>query len=184
MTPAKIVVETKRRIVCPHCDKPAGVIDHLVGTTVETRWSCDECGGGYRLAFLSNGDVLVEPTQHRTIRTLDLLVLKPQDKPVYFVVSGMRFTGETHAWSSKAEDDDVVEQARHKQFYYEEHSCPTNWFEPEVVYYDGDDDPHGLIEFVAHRDEDGFPADECVGPNDRDRALREFIETASKSGGE
>lgn len=36
------------------------------------------------------------------------------------------------------------------RYYYEEHSCPTNWFHDIVAVIEGGDaDPHGFLKFVA-----------------------------------
>jgi hypothetical protein len=135
---------------------------------MQTAWYCDTCGQRYRLSFSRDGAVEIAPAKGRKITTIDVLKLSPQAKPVYFIVKGMRF-----------EDDDTLEdddRAGGKQFFYEEHSCPTNWLKPEMVYFDGDADPHGLIEFVETADSNAFPPDESYGPNDRDRAFVEMIE--------
>lgn len=167
---AVIVQRTTTYAVCPSCGKDAGRIDHLLGQTLRTQWYCDACGIGYNLEFSTDGVVVTVAEGKRKVTTIDVLVLKPHDKPVYFVVEGMRFEGEGH---------DDVSEADKKEFYYNEHSCPTNWFKPTVVAFDGDDDPHGLIEFVATRDDTDFPKDETHGPNDRDFALRAFIEESA-----
>lgn len=159
----------KTYAVCPACGEDAGCINHLLGQTLETQWYCDACGQCYRLKFTNENGVAVDISVvegKRKITTVDMLVLKPQDKPVYFIVKGMRFEGE----------DDDRDEHEHKQFFYEEHSCPTNWFKPSVVAFDGDYDPHGLIEFVATRDDAAFPPDETYGPNNHDFALQKFIE--------
>lgn len=155
-----IVTRIRAYAVCPSCGADAGAVDHLIGTETKTAWYCDSCGRRYRLEFKQDGSVDIEAIAGRKISTVDLLVLKPQDKPVYFLVEGMRF--------EEFPDND-------KQFYYESHSCPTNWLEPVMVYHDGDADPHGLIEFVATRDDSLFPREKNFGPSDRDRAMVEFI---------
>lgn len=159
------VTRTKTYAVCPACEKDAGAIDHLLGQTLSTRWYCPSCGQSYSLTFSADGAVEIALAVGRKVTTVDVLVLNPQEKPVYFVVEGMRFEGEGH-------DDSDNE---HKRFFYEEHSCPTNWLKPTMLYFDGDDDPHGLIKFLATRDDSDFPEDAAYGPNERDRAVLDFI---------
>lgn len=129
--------------VCPHCKKPDGVVDQLLGQETWTRWYCDHCGGAYSLSFTGEGGVTIAPLPDRCIRTIDLLVLPPQEKPIYFVVQGMRFSDDTRP----------VYDA--KGFYYEEHSCPTNWLQPELMVQDGDPDPHGVLQYITTRDVTG-----------------------------
>lgn len=166
-----IVSRTKTYAVCPSCGEDAGCIDRLIGTTTETLWYCDACGQRYRLEFTANGNVEITSTTDRKVTTVDVLVLPPQAHPVYFVVKGMRFEGR---------DKGAFDESESKQFYYEEHSCPVNWLHPEMVYCDGDSDPHGLIQYVAHVDESSLPKDESFGPNDYDAALIELIAAADK----
>lgn len=163
-----IVQRTTTYAVCPHCQQDAGEVDHLLGQQFTTEWYCNNCGKQYRLDFDTSGHVEITRLAGLKITTLDLLVLPPQKEPVYFVVEGMRFEG--------GRDGGERDEADAKQFLYEEHSCPTNWLQPKMVWHDGDSDPHGLIEYVAHVDADALPPDESHGPNDRDFALIALIE--------
>lgn len=88
-----------------------------------------------------------------------LLVLPPQDKPVYFIV----------------ESPDYDQTDSQRKFLYESHSCPTNWLNPIHISHDGDNDPHGLIRYVGTRKESELPADKPSHPNDRDQAFDEWI---------
>ena len=36
----------------------------------------------------------------------------------------------------------------HAQYFYEEHTCPTNWLRIPMISVAGNHDPHGLFEFV------------------------------------
>jgi hypothetical protein len=163
-----IVQRTKTYAVCPTCGKDAGTVDHLLNTTTRTAWYCDACGHRYHLEFHTDGHVDIWEGLGRRVPTVDILVLPPQEKPVYFVVEGGRFEDPTIP-------DDCPEEES-KEFYYESHSCPTNWLDPIMVYHDGDTDPHGLIQFVLYADRDTLPPDETWGPNPYNNAVQALIE--------
>ena len=134
--------------MCPHCEKGTFAIDHLkaIGNGISFGpWYCNECGGSFDGRISADGNIDVRLRTERRIKTYDLLMLSPQDKPVWFIVEGLRF-------EDPAKPRDETSEAEHKEYFYEEHSCPTNWLKPEIVYYDGDDDPHGLLEFVTYAD--------------------------------
>lgn len=78
---------------------------------------------------------------------LVLLKLEAGECRVFFVLK-----------QSKQNDDWKPENY---QYFYEKHSCPTNWFHDIVaVIEDGDADPHGFLDFVAVRDiPEGFDPD-------------------------
>ena len=162
------VQRTTTHAVCPWCGHEAGCIDHLIGLTTQTTWYCDTCGHAYALQFDASGVVAISQAPGRNISTTDVLVLPPQDTPVYFVVPGMRFEGRA--------DEDVRDEAAHKHYFYEEHSCPVNWLRPEMVSHEGNSDPHGLLRFVVSVDSETLPPDETSGPNDHDDALERLIE--------
>ena len=59
-----------------------------------------------------------------------MLVLPPSSKPVCFVVKGLRWS---EAELPSAPPETLEEATDYARFFYEEHSCPTNWlFEPEA----------------------------------------------------
>jgi hypothetical protein len=96
------------------------------------------------------------------MKTYDLLVLPPQTKPIYFIV--------------EREDDPNYNQTdRERKFLYESHSCPTNWLQPIYMVHDGDNDPHGLILYVANKKESELPSDDIVEPNEQTMAFDEWI---------
>lgn len=95
-------------------------------------------------------------------KVYDLLVLPPQDKPVYFIVER-----EDHPDYNQTDDS--------RKFLYESHSCPTNWLKPVHMTHDGDHDPHGLILYIGSKKESELPDDEVVSPNDRDVAFADWI---------
>jgi hypothetical protein len=71
-------------------------------------------------------------------RTLVLLAIDGRERPVYFVVEGLAtYPGETS-------------RDEHERYFFEEHTCPTNFIGGDVValYEDGDRDPHGAFRFV------------------------------------
>ena len=165
-----VVTVSREFIKCPHCGIGEDSVGHIQSGQSFGPWFCDACGGSYTGQRGPDGRLQVELYGDRKIATVDVLVLRPQAQPVYFVVEGARYVG------GKPPSFGIEES---KRFYYEEHSCPTNWLRPIMVYHEQDDDPHGLIEFVRSVDADTLPADEPVGPNDRDRAVVGLIEQAT-----
>ncbi len=84
--------------------------------------------------------------------TFDVLVLQPQTKPVYFVVKGRRDPADSDA-----------ETMERKAYFYEEHSCPTNWLKDiELLSFDGDHDPHGLLEFIGTCPAEGMEPEDVL----------------------
>ena len=130
---------TKNCMICPHCGaRTDASVDHLKAGQSFGPWYCDECGGGYQ--GKANGAAIeVQKMSSRFSKTLDLLVLEPHDMPIYFVMAGKTY----HA------KPDVDDDYDGKQYFYEEHSCPTNWIGKTVmISSDGDTDPHGLLKFI------------------------------------
>jgi hypothetical protein len=98
----------------------------------------------------------VQKVSSRFSKTLDLLILEPHEKPIYFVMAGKRYR-------EKPDDEDDG-----KRYFYEEHSCPTNWIGDTVmISVDGDTDPHGLLKFVRSIPSPVMPDD----PNAEDETI-------------
>lgn len=74
-----------------------------------------------------------EPEPH----SYALLKLEGAAKPLFFVMEE-RY--------GKPDEDDYQ---GHRRYFYEEHSCPTNWLGHCVAIIEaGDRDPHGFLSFV------------------------------------
>ncbi len=128
---------TKTFIICPHCGAHTNSsVDHLDCGQSFGPWYCDKCGGGY--CGNANGTTTeVRMVADTFKKTLDLLVLNPHDKPIYFVMKGRHYQPKTDIDNEK------------KRFFYEQHSCPTNWIINTIlISVDGDTDPHGFMKFV------------------------------------
>jgi hypothetical protein len=57
--------------------------------------------------------------------------------PIYFVVEGLS------EWPLSLD-----EMNQHQKYFYEQHTCPTNFIRIPLIAVDGDVDPHGIFEFV------------------------------------
>lgn len=135
--------ETKKYLICPDCDRSIGSIDHLSVGSIAGTWYCDDpdgCGAGWNLHVIASGIISIRRHSRKIIKTKDTLVLPPQSKPVYFEVEGMAFVDHD---SNLDDGDDPLDG---KFYFYEEHTCPKNWFKHVEKIRIGDDhDPHGLF---------------------------------------
>lgn len=133
---------TKRFIACPECNKAEHWIDHILDGQHFSfgPWYCHNCGYGF-VGSVVNGEVHLE--YHGHIRkVIDTVRLVPQSSPIILKVNGIIFEGRD------ASPEECLES--NKRFFYEEHQCPTNILhDTEDVIIDGDDDVHGLFEYVG-----------------------------------
>jgi hypothetical protein len=143
-------------LVCPWCNEESGCrIDHLYGDKNWKEvgpWYCGECRKPIRATINAPGDVVVtrdEKDRRGWSRSMALLKLDGRDGPVFFVMDHDRY------WNGEREGDE--ENQQHQRYFFEEHSCPTNWLnECVAVIKKGDCDPHGFLDFVRAVD---VPAD-------------------------
>lgn len=145
-----VKVKTKRVVVCPECGQHEFTIEHLFEEKYqgrECRWSCDECS--HRFTFVVVDDVFkMEKIASDSVRSLVLLQSEVDSK--LFVVT----KGYTHFLPDGTKKPYAV-TADDNRYYYEEHTCPTNFLPGiERIIYDGDFDPHGIFKYVRHVDVD------------------------------
>ncbi len=173
---------TQVYVVCPWCEQESGHrVCHLFNPKYEPYawgpWTCEKCRCEFRGSVNMVNEVTVERVgtgKPKYGRALALLLLDGKDGPVYFVMDRRYYT--------PGEPDEEFQS--HEQYFFEEHSCPTNWLRDcEVVIQYGDQDPHGFLTHVRSvevtddfdtDDEDAirnlFP--ECFPPTiDNTRAL-------------
>lgn len=145
--------------ICPWCNGESGCrVDHLYNDHWGGfgPWACKECRRHFRGKVNAPGEVTVERDKDATFTSRQMVLLKIEGKacPVYFVMDHPRYHH-----NGKVESDE--ERQGSTQFFFEEHSCPTNWLDECVaVIDDGDCDPHGFLEFVRAVDvPDDFDTD-------------------------
>lgn len=133
---ANVFVPAGLCIACPACGHGEFRVDHLVDReTPFGPWYCDDCGAGFR-GNVSGGDVEVELTGETKKITRVLLRARG---PLYVEVEGVEF--------SDVQGD--------KRYFYEEHTCATNFLRvaEQIFTVDGETDPHGMFEFIDVRPE-------------------------------
>lgn len=158
-----VKTKTERYFECPNGCADGGrfIVEHLLDSTgscyaksgaprTAGPWYCESaaCGQGWMIeheageildvrAYGDKGFVHFGHDGKRRWVWVDL-ELPPQTEPVRFKVRGMSFSAEP--------DLDA------KRYFYEEHTCPTNWFrEVREIRIGEDDDPHGLFKLVGVR---------------------------------
>lgn len=114
-------------------------------TKVVGPWSCKNCGNGieWTVVFSSDSDykVTYKIAKECEIKRLVLLDLDIDglEKPIQIVVHGMRFEPKYGLCKSQSEAD---------EYFYNEHTCPTNYLQSIEIIIEGDNaDPHGIFKF-------------------------------------
>lgn len=133
--------------ICPWCGEQSGRrVDHLYHDALPRAagpWYCEECRKPFKVKVIAPGDVEITQTETRGIfsRSMALLKFEGKDGPVFFVMDHNRYR--------ESEDQTEEQNQSSQRFFFEEHSCPTNWLrECVAVIEDGDADPHGFLDFV------------------------------------
>ena len=127
-------------IVCPYCHQSRFPIDHLVEGVRFGPWYCDSCGKSFSGVRTADGaDITLLPRWKRDTKvTLEYA----HDPRLRLQVKGTRF--------SKGDGTEDKEADKHDEYYYEEHTCPTNFLHDcHEVSFDGDADPHGLFNWIS-----------------------------------
>lgn len=137
-----VITETKHYAACPECGGKVGAIDHLAGDDLQQvgPWFCDGCERGWMIRTNGRDVCDMELSKRRWTRATVTLVLPPQSQPIVFTL---------HAHANETPSEEFGANSR---YFYEEHTCPTNWMQDVAEIRVGDDaDPHGLFEFVRIR---------------------------------
>lgn len=145
-----------RHFACQACGQHLFNIEHLYevfqqSSDINERaagfWYCDACGVANRPTVYRDGSLRVEvKPEQRCLPTSVVLCIEPQDKPIYLLVKGMHWTDE------KPDPGESVQaqQEQRDRYFYNEHTCPTNWFRHVQEIMIGDDcDPHGIAQHVG-----------------------------------
>jgi hypothetical protein len=136
-----ILIETKRYASCLECGDKVGSIEHLDGDDIREigPWFCESCGRGWWIR--TNGrdvcDMVLDERRRWIPATATVtLVLPPQKDPIVLTL---------HA---RVYDELGKEFGEGCAYFYDEHTCPTNWMRDVAEIRIRDNaDPHGLFKF-------------------------------------
>lgn len=151
-----VEVKTKRFIACPHCGEEDMCIEHLfdfspgVGDEhMAGPWHCEHCGHSFFIYTYRDGTVKIIEREEVSHPIFVLLEIPPQKESIFLIVA-------SDTYGRPVEDD-------HQRYFYEEHTCPVNYFRSvKEIKVGDDDDPHGLALyrgwFVAESKDDQHEA--------------------------
>lgn len=117
---------------CSSCGEYVFEYNEVSHTEMTYKWACNNCGIEMGLRFSDGGQQVEQtPTGKRCERTLALLRMR--NNPAFmFIYNGV-------AW-----DGDLS----NREYFYEEHTCPTNLMRCVEIIAAGESDPHGIFEIV------------------------------------
>lgn len=127
-------------IPCSSCTKGKWRADQI-NVGFKTTWSCDKCYNESSIERLTYSDF--EVTSNGRKQTPVTVTLQSITEP--------KITLKLNTWKySHSQEDSAEDYASHQQYFYDEHTCPTNWTRDIVeIIFGGDHDPHGVFEFVS-----------------------------------
>jgi hypothetical protein len=133
--------EVQLFLVCPNCKESKSRFDHIRIGESAGPWACDYCHWYYRFVRVNETEIEIELTVRR--ETPVTVTLRSQTDPP--------ITLKLHTWKyAHSQNDSPEEYAAQSKYFYNEHTCPTNWTrEIQQIIFEGNRDPHGVFEFVS-----------------------------------
>ncbi len=169
MRAATLIQVTTTKIGCPNCGAATGSLGHLLDGKSHCfgPWYCDDCGREYHGQVDTDGSVQIRMGKSFWVKSLNVLAINPQETPIYFVVEG----------GEPVNPDEPRDPHHGGRYYYEEHSCPTNFVPVELISQDGDHDPHGIFTYLGSVDRPNDDSEDAVI-----KAVAEFIGGGKETG--
>lgn len=136
-----VQAKVKLFIPCPSCTAGSWRVDQLF-ISQTTSGTCQECRELANIKRISENDFEVTP------------VVGKKDWPVTVTLRSVTvppITLKLNTWKySHSQEQSQEEYTDNQRYFYNEHTCPTNWVrEIEEIEFQGDRDPHGVFEFVS-----------------------------------
>lgn len=140
-----VIVQAKIQlhIPCPSCTEGRWRADQLtIGQS--TTWSCSECSNQARIRRIADDEFETVPTGRKDT-PITVTLRSMTEPPITVKVNAWKY-----AHSQDLSKEEFEEGAR---YFYDEHTCPTNWLRDiKQIEFKGDTDPHGVFEFVSVED--------------------------------
>lgn len=155
----QVKTETKVFAICPCCNSHRFCVSHLFDGIKKqhsgkdhyaVRWDCPKCVIEFDIHIYGPDRVEFSqrpPKDNPYTPALVLLKSGHDESPIYAFVETKAFL--KSVVESQQPKEDEFESGK-MEYYYDQHTCPTNWFHDVTkLIQDGDDDPHGCFTFVA-----------------------------------
>lgn len=147
--PATMVSKPRLFFTCPHCgDDTSYSVTHFLDDKDDHSfgpWQCDACGWVvYGIWYTATQTVSITELIERPKQINGYLLLRVStEEPVWLIVENPIYTRDTL--------EPMAEEIRHKEYWVNEHTCPTNIVRVEAIIAGQgdtyDDDPHGVLQF-------------------------------------
>jgi len=149
-----MIVQAKVRlyIPCPGCTEGSWRVDQL-SPGQSTSWTCESCRNECDILRVDANFFKVALNGRKD--TPVVVTLRSDTEPA--------ITMRLNAWKySHSQKDSPEEYKEHQRYFYDEHTCPSNWVKyVEEISVGKDKDPHGIFGFVSV--EDGTLVDSKYG---------------------
>lgn len=139
------------QINCTFCGpKPAGVNGNW--TKFRGRDVCATCVYGLQHSLEETRDELDAKKDGRPkVPIFMLLELPPQKSSIFLVVDAFDYS------HNRDKGIGTTEFEENQRYYYEEHTCPTNFIGAQLISIEGDQDRHGLFNYIRSVKATGVP---------------------------
>lgn len=141
MSIVQIQTETKLTATCPKCKGHNFTVGHMIEKDNSWSWNCVNCYTNWQFTY-KDKVLQMEEIPIRFLKGLALVKYAGNsvNEKLYFII-------QVYFHYDKDGKLDVEWEDR-KRYYIEEHTCPTNLVSCEAIIYNGDTDPHGVLEYV------------------------------------
>lgn len=141
---ATVQAKLRLYVPCPSCIEGSTRADQLP-INQSANWTCNDCRKSFYIKRLSETD----------FETYSIAGKK--DTPVVITLESVtepKITLKLNTWKySYSQNDTKEEYDHHSRYFYDEHTCPTNWVHEIIeIIFEGDHDPHGVFRFVSAED--------------------------------
>lgn len=130
---------TRNYLICPNCGERGYCVDHRAKPDSPVTWpeDCTACDHKFQYTLTAEGELTYVELPQDRIGVLCLLEYHNNKVPLRLVV-------ESKAYKHHGDTDYNFD----KSYWFNEHTCPTNFFDVVLICDAGDLDPHGVFQLV------------------------------------
>lgn len=146
-----IAILIERFVTCGNCSERISVENAFQHDSKQTQYdqTCGDCGQKWKYEINRDLQTVVSLEKDGEPFLIHILLKQVNTtEPVFIVIK----------CAHRDASEDLQELDDHLVYYYEEHTCPTNFLGVELIVRNGDADPHGIFEYVRFETDVNFKA--------------------------